>query len=219
MAEAVTPFRGDREDESPEDFLRAFFRRMSDKSDDTKKQQFPYYLQAYGVADEWFGGLSDNDKKTWTDIEAAFRKRWLKKEPIKKTDEEYEDEIIGRKLTTEDLGKKVMIEGMEVYSHIAWVDKMTMTIKSAKLEKTTTHIRQVRRDLPDILGEKVGTGHTDWIKFLQAVMSVDVDYIRWRQPSCLRQCGCGQAMMIVTLLQTSSTLLYKHMQRNDKIKR
>jgi hypothetical protein len=51
MAKTVTPFQGDKKGESPEDFLRAFYRRMSDKPDDTKKAQFPYYLQAYSVAD------------------------------------------------------------------------------------------------------------------------------------------------------------------------
>ena len=180
MAEVVTPFRGDKEDESPEDFLRAFYRRMGDKTDDTKKQQFQYYLQAYSVADEWFSDLGDDDKKSWTTIENAFRKRWPKKQQVKKTDEEYEDEIVGRKLRTEDLGKKEKVEGMEVYSHVAWADKTATIIKSAKLEETTTHIRQVRRNLPDILVEKVGTGHADWNAFLQAVRDVDVDYIRDR---------------------------------------
>jgi hypothetical protein len=180
MAETVTPFQGDKEGESPEDFLRAFYRRMSDKPDDTKKAQFPYYLQAYSVADEWYSDLTDDDKKSWTNIEAAFRKRWPKKKQVKKTEEEYEDEIVGRKLTTDDLGKKEKVEGMEVYSHVAWADKMAITIKSARLEKTTTHIRQVRRDLPEILGDKVGTGHADWNSFLQAIRDVDVDYIRDR---------------------------------------
>ena len=178
MAEVVAPFHGDKEDESPEDFLRAFYRRMGDKSDDTKKGQFPYYLQAYSVADEWFAELPDEKKKTWGDIEVAFRARWPKKQQIKKTDEEYEDEIIGRKLKEEDLGKREKVAGMEVYSHVAWADKMATTVKSAKLEKTTNHLRQVRKELPTILREKIGTGHADWGAFLQAVRDVDVDSIR-----------------------------------------
>ena len=63
-SETITPFQGDREDESPEDFLRAYYRRMGDKPDDFKKSQFPYYLQADGVADEWFTDLIDDNKKT-----------------------------------------------------------------------------------------------------------------------------------------------------------
>jgi hypothetical protein len=178
MAETVTPFHGDQDDESPEFFLRAFYRRMADKSDETKKLQFLYYLQPHSVADEWFADLVDDEKKSWTDIEAAFHKRWPNKKPVKKTDEEYEDELVGRKLKVEDLGKKEKVAGLEVYTHVAWADRMATTVKSAKLEKATTHIRQVRRELPDIIREKAGTGHADWNAFLQAIRDIDVDYIR-----------------------------------------
>ena len=161
MAEIVPPFHGDKEVESPEEFLRAYYRRMGDKTDEVKKTQFPYYLQPYSVADEWYTELAENEKKSWADIETAFHKRWPKKKQVKKTVDEYEDEILGKKLKEEDLGKKVKITGMEVYSHVAWADKMAITVKGAKLEKTTTHLRQVRMALLNILREKVGTGHAD----------------------------------------------------------
>ena len=177
-AKHVTPFHGDKEDESPEDFLRAYYRRMGDKSDEFKKAQFPYYLQADSVADEWFADLIDQDKRSWSDIEKAFMVRWPRKKQTKKTDDEYEDEITGRKLKTEDLGKKEKIAGREVYTHIAWADKMTQSVKGARWEKTTNQLRQVRKELPTILREKVGTGHADWNAFLKAVRDVDVEYIR-----------------------------------------
>ena len=176
--ETITPFQGDREDENPEDFLRAFYRRMGDKSNDTKKAQFPYYLQADSVADEWYADLVDNEKKSWGDIEIAFKKRWPRKKQVKKTDDEYEDEILGRKLKTEDLGKKEKVAGRDVYSHITWADKMATSVKGAKWEKTTNHLRQVRKDLPNILREKVGTGHADWEAFLKVVRDVDVEFIK-----------------------------------------
>jgi hypothetical protein len=178
MAEIVPPFRGDNEDECPESFLRAFYRRMGDKTDDAKKAQFPHYLQPYSVADDWFSELVEDEKKNWSDIESAFRKKWPKKKLVKKTDEEYEDEILGRKLKTEDLGKKEKIAGTDVYSHVAWADKMGTSVRGAGLEKSNSHIRQVRKELPSILREKIGTGHADWSKFLQAVRDVDVEYIR-----------------------------------------
>ena len=177
-AEVVTPFHGDNEDENPEDFLRAFFRRMGSNTDDTKKAQFPYYLQADSAADEWFADLQDDDKKSWTAIEAAFRKRWPRKKQAKKTAEEYEEEITEHKMKTVDLAKKEKVAGRDVYSHIAWADRMAIMVKGAKLQKTTTHIRQVRKNLPTILREKIGAGHADWDEFLKAVRDVDVDYIR-----------------------------------------
>ena len=176
-AEIIPPFHGDKEDENPEDFLRAFYRRMSDKSDETKKTQFQYYLQADSVADEWYAGLVDDEKKAWGDIEAAFKKRWPRKKQAKKTQEDYEDEILTRKLKDEDLGKMEKIAGRDVYSHVAWADKMATSVKGANLERSTNGIRQVRRELPGILREKVGTGHTDWNAFLKAVRDVDVECI------------------------------------------
>ena len=61
-AEHVTPFHGNKEDESPEDFLQAYYRRMGNKSDEFKKAQFPYYLQADSVADEWFAEEETNQE-------------------------------------------------------------------------------------------------------------------------------------------------------------
>ena len=104
--ETIKPFQGDQEDENPEDFLRAFYKRMGNNSDDTRKAQFPYYLQADSPADDWFAELVDNEKNTWADVETAFKKRWPRKKQAKKTVEEYEEEITEQKLKTEDLAKK-----------------------------------------------------------------------------------------------------------------
>jgi hypothetical protein len=102
----VNLFHGDKEDENPEDFLCSFFRRMGSSDDNAKKQQFRNFLQADSAADEWFVELPIADKKDWDAIEAAFRKRWPRKKAVKKTTEEYEEEITGLRLKMEDLGKK-----------------------------------------------------------------------------------------------------------------
>ena len=116
--EHVTPFNGDKDNENLEDFLRSFFRRMGTSTDDVKKQQFPNFLQADSVADEWFEDLKDKDKVDWNSIEAAFRVHWPRKKAAKKTSEEYEEEVRGLELKTEDLGKKEKIAGWDVYMHI-----------------------------------------------------------------------------------------------------
>jgi hypothetical protein len=117
-------------------------------------------------------------RKDWDSIEDAFNKRWPRKKAAKKTTEEYEDKIIGLQLKTEDLGKKVKTAGRDVYSHMAWADKMATTVKGANIETTTTYIGHVRKELPKLLREKLGVGHKDWKLFLQAVRDVDIDYIR-----------------------------------------
>ena len=78
----------------------------------------------------------------------------------------------------EDLGKKEKMAGREIYSHIAWADKMGTVVKGAKIETTTTYIGHVRKELPKLLREKVGGGYTDWTTFLQAIWDIDINYIR-----------------------------------------
>ena len=63
VSEIVIPFQGDRENENSEDFLRAFFRGMGDSTDDLKKAQFPNYLKADSVADDWFMDLDRGRKE------------------------------------------------------------------------------------------------------------------------------------------------------------
>jgi len=146
--EHITPFHGDKEDENPEDFLRSFFRRMGTATDDVKKRQFRYFLQADSAADEWYDGLTTAEKKDWTTVEIAFNKRWPRKKAVKKTKEEYEEEITGFKLRMEDLGKKEKTAGRETYSHIAWADKMDTIVRGAKIEETTTYIGTSERNSP-----------------------------------------------------------------------
>ena len=120
---------------------------MANKTDDTRKAQFSYYLQLYSIADDWFSGLAKEEKKSWSVIEKSFEKRWPKKKLIKKTEEEHKDEILGRKLKEEDLGKKEKMGGTDVYTHIAWADKMAMSVRGTGIEGSNNHIRQVSHGL------------------------------------------------------------------------
>ena len=151
---------------------------MAGTNDEAKKQQFRDFLEADSAADEWFDNLAGDEKKDWNTIEAAFHKRWPRKKIVKKTVEEYEQEITNARLRMEDLGKKELAAGREVHAHIAWADNMETAVIGAKLEATTTCIGHVRRELPKLLREKVGTGHTSWTAFLQAIRDVDLDHIR-----------------------------------------
>ena len=135
-------------------------------------------MEADSAADEWFDGLDEAGKKDWSAIEASFRKRWPRKKTVKKTVEEYEQEITNSPLKMEDLGRKETVAGKEVHAHIAWADNMEAVVIGAKLESTNTYVGHVRRELPKLLREKVGTGHVNWTTFLQAVRDVDLDHIR-----------------------------------------
>ncbi|KAF8883354.1 hypothetical protein CPB84DRAFT_1623672, partial [Gymnopilus junonius] len=111
-------------------------------------------------------------------IEAAFCVQWLRKKAAKKTKEEYEEDIMMLRLKMEDIGKKEKITGCEVYSHIAWTDKMEVLIKGAKLDNMTTLISGVCKELPKLVKDKIGSGHANWTAFLKAIHDIDIDYIQ-----------------------------------------
>jgi len=208
-SELVNPFHGDKDDENPEDFLRSFFRRMGTSSDDVKKQQFPNFLQADSVADEWFEELVGDDKANWNKIEAAFRTRWPRKKAAKKTNDEYEEEIRELQLSMEE------VAGREVYTHIAWADKMATVIRGAKLEKTTTHMGHVRKNLPTLVREKVGAGHTNWTAFLKDIRDMDIDYIRegvdiWKKEQADQAAVKKRIGELEKLVTTSPTAPIRH---------
>ena len=207
--EQVAPFHGNKEDENPEDFLRAFFRRMGSATDAVKIQQFPNYLQADSVVDEWYDGLTVKDKADWPSLEAAFRARWPRKKAARKTPEEYEESIMKLKLKMDDVGKKEKVGGREIYTHIAWANKMEVLVKGAQLENTKTYIGQVRKDLPKLLREKIGIGHANWTAFLQAIRDVDTEYIRegidtWKKEQAEQDAVKAQLQSIQQLLKVSS---------------
>jgi hypothetical protein len=151
---------------------------MGTATDDVKKEQFPNFLEPDSVADEWFEELDQTGKKDWSAIVTSFHKHWPKKVAVKKTVEEYEQELTSLCLKMENIGKKETVAGREVYTHIAWADDMAVIVRGAKLEATATFIGHIHKELPKILREKVGTGHTDWKDFLQAIQDIDLDYIR-----------------------------------------
>ncbi|KAF5379685.1 hypothetical protein D9615_005654 [Tricholomella constricta] len=178
MATSIEPFWGDRPDENAQDFLRAFNRAMGEKSDDVKRRLFVNYLRADSEADEWYSALPLNIHADWDEIEQAFHNRWPRATIARKTAMEYEEEILAMKLKEETLGSKETVAGREVYTHIAWADRMGALVSRAGLAAGTTYIGLVRRALPTLIRDKTTGMPGDWATFLTGVRAIDIDYIR-----------------------------------------
>ncbi|KAF5381321.1 hypothetical protein D9615_008404 [Tricholomella constricta] len=178
MAANIEPFWGDRPDENAQDFFRAFNRAMGDKNDDIKRRLFVNYLRADSEADEWYAALPAAIRADWADIETAFHARWPKATIARKTALEYEEEILAMKLKEATLGSKETVAGRDVYTHIAWADRMSALVSRAGLAAGTTYVGLVRRTLPALVREKTVGAPADWAAFLTSVRSIDIDYIR-----------------------------------------
>ncbi|KAF5372750.1 hypothetical protein D9615_010133 [Tricholomella constricta] len=178
MAASIEPFWGDRPDKNAQDFFCTFNRAMGDKSDDIKCRLFVNYLRADSEADEWYAALPAAIRADWDDTETAFHARWPKATIACKTALEYEEEILAMKLKEATLGSKETVAGRDVYTHIAWADRMGALVSRAGLVTGTTYVRLVQRTLPALIREKTVSAPADWAAFLASVQSIDIDYIR-----------------------------------------
>lgn len=172
-------FRGDgNASENPQNFIRHFQRDTMDLDDVTRCRTFPTYICASSVADDWYDDLESATKFNWEELEKAFEKRWPKIRQVKKTPQEYEDELMNTHLEETALAKKVDVGGSEVWSHVAWADKIYRIAANAGIESTSTYIGLIRKSLPDLIKEKVGTAQKDWTAFADAVRNVSIEHIK-----------------------------------------
>jgi hypothetical protein len=178
----VDIFHGDgREGENPQNFVCAFRREMRSLATTDDKEiakAFVDYLGASSQADIWFEELEEATRKSWDLLEKAFVARWPRITQAKRSEQEIERELLSTTLEEKDLGTKVKIGGVDVWSHVAWADKIAILVNEGSLASKTTHIWQVRDKLPDAIKDAVKSTQTDWTAFLQAVRDTDLQHIR-----------------------------------------
>ena len=153
-------------------------RALTTTNDQAIARAFVDYLGAGSTADKWFEDLSEATQESWRDIETEFMKRWPRIKQATRSEQELERELLTTVLGEKELGEKVNSGGIEVWTHVAWADKMAALASEANLLAKTTHIWQVRDRLPEAIKEVVKSTHADWTTFLQAVRDVELQHIR-----------------------------------------
>ncbi|KDQ57970.1 hypothetical protein JAAARDRAFT_193455 [Jaapia argillacea MUCL 33604] len=144
-ATELEPFKGDDNSaESVKNFIHAFFCFMMEADDTKRLAIFKHFLYAGSVAGQWYKALTPTSLVSWTTLEMAFLTRWPKVKAVIKGDKEYIEELMGLKLKREDLGKKAEVAGIEVWSHIAWADKIFKLAVGGKISSTKTYISSVQ---------------------------------------------------------------------------
>jgi hypothetical protein len=167
--------------EQPGDFLRRFrsdMRAQSITTDADKISAFEDALRTGSIADEWFEKLGIPEKTTWKALEKAFKERFPGVEKATKSNTELERELQGMRLRVEDLGKTEVVQGTDVYTHIAFANRALQLAKRAGIDKGSNSVWQVCNHLPDIIKEKVGESHTSWLAFCNEIKAVDLVHIR-----------------------------------------
>ncbi|RXW14874.1 hypothetical protein EST38_g10980 [Candolleomyces aberdarensis] len=167
----IKPFSGDNPDENPQDFIRSLKRMFIARtsfSDATKVDYFQSSLKANTSADTWWIDLPESNKVTWEAVEKAFQEKWPVKRVTPKTPSEKKALLEETKLEEKDLGKKVVVAGVEEYSHIVWADKVEKLAKEIP-DTGNLLVDSTREKLPKAIKKLVGTKDMTWAEFCKAV--------------------------------------------------
>jgi hypothetical protein len=179
--ENIPEFSGTQDDTNqPLDFLKMVKRSFlaTGTTVDTQKiSLFELYLKSDSPAEDWYNE-ANTPKKTWAELEQAFKTRFPNVKKATKTSPELERELGTMRIATEELGKTEKYKGEDVYTHIIFAERILDLATRAKVETTTSGLWSVRDELPEILREKIPEGQASWTAFAQAIKSVDMGHIR-----------------------------------------
>ncbi|THU81016.1 hypothetical protein K435DRAFT_694526 [Dendrothele bispora CBS 962.96] len=181
----IEPFVGDGSNpkENPHNFLRkwqlSLTKLKKDADDKEKVSTFQLYCSVSSAADEWFDELPEEQKSSMASFVNAFGTRWPKVKAAKKTRAEYEVELLGHKLVEEDVGKKVELYGQEVFTHVAWAEKVRELLQGAGVDSATSsiYLGQVRQNIPDALQDELKGEYPNWEEYFKAVKSLSADTV------------------------------------------
>jgi hypothetical protein len=181
MTENIPKFWGDdeHEDENPQDFINSIeilFVQRPSFTDTQKLKTFQLYLKSGSIAKQWWNGLATTDNDTWDHLASAFAKRWPEKTPTLKTVEEKQAALERAKITEDEVGTRVKIQGVEEFTHVVWADKIEK-LAAAIPDTNGLLIGNIRKAMPKSLQKVVGSGHRNWTSFCKAVRTATLTEI------------------------------------------
>ncbi|KAG0698802.1 hypothetical protein DFH29DRAFT_809868 [Suillus ampliporus] len=190
--EAPQIFHGDgRKTENPADFLKSFNRAMrqqSISSSSNKLDAFGDYLGTGSEAEVWFKALGAPDKATWTAFHSAFEIRWPPIVVAKKTQAEYEKELLEYLLTDAEVGTKTTQYDRECWSHEAWATKALQLASSAGIATSTSMIWQVQGRLPSVVKDLLKNDeYANWEEFTKEVKELKGSRLLEKKEQYLKQ--------------------------------
>jgi hypothetical protein len=181
MTDNVQRFWGDdeHEDENPQDFINSIeisFLHKANATDAQKLKSFELHLRSGSVAKQWWNGLPTTSNDTWDHLVAAFETRWPEKTPTVKTVEEKQAALERAKITEDELGTRVKVQGVEEFAHVVWAHKIER-LATAIPDTNGLLIGAVRKAMPKSLQKVIGSSHKDWGSFCKAVREASLTEI------------------------------------------
>ncbi|KAG6838742.1 hypothetical protein C0991_009031, partial [Blastosporella zonata] len=180
----IPQFDGDMENKNLRDFIKrtkkfVMYRSMRQATDAEKIDYFSCSLKDGGPAETWFEDLPAAEKDTWTHLLDAFDVRWPVTRRAAKNQEEQQEELGKIRITEEELGRKVRVNGREVHAHIAWADKIQRAANAIP-DSNNLLVKTTRDNSPKSLKALVPASHKTWAMYCDAVRAINIDNLRER---------------------------------------
>ncbi|KAG6852492.1 hypothetical protein C0991_011527, partial [Blastosporella zonata] len=177
----IAMFHGgeDQTDENPQDFINSI-RRMfhgGTYSDEQKVEFLELSLKGGGPATAWFEGLSREAKATWTSVYASFITRWPPVREAVKTRQDKQDELANTRIEEDELGKKITSRGVEVYTHVAWANKVQRLAEGIP-DTGNLLVKATRDDMAPSLRSLIPHSSDTWSTFCDSVRAISITELR-----------------------------------------
>ena len=164
--------------EFPKNINRSLMSSGVIPTDEQKITMVSLWLKSESPAEEWFNNIP-TPKNKYMDFEQSFRQQFPNIERMKKTKLELETELVEMKIRVEELGKMEKYRGKDIYTHVVFAEKILDLVKQAKIKKTTTlGLFTLKDNLLEVLHEKVSENQSSWIKFVNAIKTVELGHIK-----------------------------------------
>ncbi|KAG6904227.1 hypothetical protein DXG01_011610, partial [Tephrocybe rancida] len=179
----VTSFHGgdEQENENPRDFINSVQRYFMDRDppfDDASKVNYlKLCLKDGSPSAEWFLELDDDRKDTWAAALMAFNERWPQVRAATKTKGEKQEELEKARIGEADLGKKIKVNGVETWTHVAWADRVQRLVRAIP-DDGSLLVKAARDNMAPSLRALVPHTNDTWATFTKAVREVSVIELR-----------------------------------------
>ncbi|KAG6829540.1 hypothetical protein H0H87_011129 [Tephrocybe sp. NHM501043] len=105
--------------------------------------------------------------------DTPMSQRWPKKQVVAKTMNKRQEDLAEAKLKEEELRKKVKVNGVEMYSHVAWADRVEHLAKAIP-DNDNLLVYGTRNNMLAPLKALVLMSANTWSVFCTAVRAVDI---------------------------------------------
>ncbi|KAJ7060417.1 hypothetical protein C8F01DRAFT_1084159 [Mycena amicta] len=170
-------FYGDNRDQDlvPGDYLKSTMNKFKETSKDKFKcEKLANGFATGSKAEKWFDKLPVATQTDWRLLKAAFLVNWPPETVPELSIEQHRARLRSEKLLKEDVGRVVVVKGMETTGHAAWASRILALSASAD-DASGAMIHGIREAMPPVMQKLVVGTFKTYKAFCDAVKAVDED--------------------------------------------